>query len=226
MSGLGLEAQRELIEYHMNMQGFEWVTDYCETYTGTHLNECTELRKAIDHCKQIGATLVVSKCDRFRNAAEALMIFEELNGDVYFCDAPTQDKMILTIMFAIYEREALNISIRTKAALAAKRNRDGSWANEYGKNTGTTRAEAWSRCLGRSIETNKQKALTNDNNNRFAKWLNVWESNNGEFSKSTDITKMLSELNALGYKTSSGMEFNKQSLRQMIYRTKERQVNH
>lgn len=223
-SGLGLEAQKELIDGHIQMQGYEWVADYCETYTGTHLSGCAELRKAIEHCKRIGAILIVSKCDRFRNAAEALTIYEELNGNIYFCDAPTQDKMILTIMFAIYEREALNISIRTKAALQAKKKRDGSWANEYGKNTGTTRAEAWDKCLDSIIATNKRKAQDNENNVRFSKWLNVWESKNGIVDRHTDLIPMLEEANALGLKTSSGMDFNKQSLRQMIYRTHARNL--
>lgn len=226
MSGLGLEAQKELIDYHIQMQGYEWVADYCETYTGTHLDGCTELRKAIEHCKRIGATLVIAKTDRFRNATEALTIFEKLNGDIYFCDAPTQDKMILTIMFAIYEREALNISIRTKAALDAKRKRDGSWTKEYGKNTGTTRAEAWDKALDASIATNKRKAEANENNIRFAKWLAVWESKHGTVDRNTDLDILLQEVNALGYTTSTGMRFNKASLRQMIYRTKERKLKH
>lgn len=224
MSGLGLEAQKELIDYHIQMQGYVWVADYCETYTGTHLSGCTELRKAIEHCKRIGAVLVIAKTDRLRNAAEALSIFEELNGDIYFCDAPTQDKMVLTIMFAIYEREALNISIRTKAALAAKRKRDGSWAHEYGKHTGTTRACAWEKAMEKINATNHRKAMDNENNIRFAKWLALYESKHGIIDRHTDVEPIVGEVNALGYTTSTGLPFNKASLRMMIYRTHERNL--
>lgn len=223
-SGLGMEAQKEIIEGNAEYEGFEIVADYEEVYTGTHLSYCKELRKAIEHCKKIGATLIIAKCDRFRNAAEALQIYEELDGNIYFCDAPTQDKMILTIMFAIYEKEARNISIRTKAALAAKRRRDGDWTDEYGKHTGTIRADAWQKALTNSIATNKQKAETNENNIRFSKWLNLYESKNGTIDRHTDLMPIVAEINSLGYKTATGKEFNKASLRQMIYRAHERNM--
>lgn len=223
-SGLGMEAQKEIIEGNAEYEGFEIVADYEEVYTGTHLSYCKELRKAIDHCKKIGATLIIAKCDRFRNAVEALLIYEELHGNIYFCDAPTQDKMVLTFMFGMYEKEALNISIRTKAALAAKKKRDGSWTHEYGKHTGTTRADAWERAMEKINETNHRKAMDNENNIRFAKWLALYESKNGVIDRHTDLDPIVEEVNALGYTTSTGLPFNKASLRMMIYRTHERNV--
>lgn len=223
-SGLGLDAQKFLIEGHAKTNDFEIVADYCETYTGTKLELCKELWKAIDHCREIGATLIIAKVDRFRDAHEALGIYKLLNGNIYFCDMPSQSKMMLAIMFSVYEQEARNISIRTKAALDAKRRREGSWANEYGKNTGTTRADAWQIALEKSNKTNKEKAKINENNIRFEKWLHLYESKNGPIDRHTNLDSLLEEVTALGYKTSSGKDFNKESLRQMIYRTHQRNL--
>lgn len=83
---------------------------------------------------------------------------------------------------------------------------------------------AWDKALTNSIETRKRKAQANDNNVKFAKWLNVYESKHGVIDRHTNLEPLVHEVNALGYTTSTGMRFNKASLRQMIYRTHERKV--
>lgn len=121
-SGLGLEAQKEIIRYFIERDEGDWVADYEECYTGTELSGCAELRKAMNHAKTIGATLIIAKTDRFRNTAEALKIYEEMgDGHIMFCDLPSSDKFSLTLFFALAEREALIVSIRTKQALAVKK---------------------------------------------------------------------------------------------------------
>lgn len=121
-SGLGLEAQKGIIHYFVERDGGELVADYAECYTGTELSGCVELRKAIDHAKKIGAILIIAKTDRFRNTIEALQVYEEMGeGNIMFCDLPHTDKFTLTLFFALAEREALIVSIRTKQALAVKK---------------------------------------------------------------------------------------------------------
>jgi DNA invertase Pin-like site-specific DNA recombinase len=127
-SGLGLEAQEAIIGYFVERDGGEIVQDYCEAYTGKELSGCKELQKAIAHAKDMGAVLIIAKTDRFRNTSEALAIYEQMgDGNITFCDLPHTDKFTLTLMFAIAEREALMISLRTKQALAAKRARGETW---------------------------------------------------------------------------------------------------
>lgn len=121
-SGLGLAAQKEIIRYFIERDGGEWVADYEECYTGKELSGCVELHKAMAHAKAVGAILIIAKSDRFRNTVEALKIYEEMgDGNIMFCDLPHTDKFTLTLFFALAEREALIVSIRTKQALAAKK---------------------------------------------------------------------------------------------------------
>lgn len=121
-SGLGLSAQKEIIQYFVEREGGSIVADYSECYTGKDLNGCVELRKAIAHCKKENAILVIAKTDRFRNTMEALQVYEEMgDGNIMFCDLPHTDKFTLTLFFALAEREALIVSIRTKQALAVKK---------------------------------------------------------------------------------------------------------
>lgn len=123
-SGLGLEAQKEIIRYFVERDGGELVADYAECYTGKDLNGCKELQKAMQHAKEIGAVLVIAKSDRFRNCQEALGILTEMGeGNIEFCDLPHSDRFTLTLFWALAEREALITSIRTKQALSAKKAR-------------------------------------------------------------------------------------------------------
>lgn len=142
-SGLGLEAQKEIIRYFIERDKGKWIADYSECYTGTELCGCVELRKAMEHAKKENAILVIAKSDRFRNCQEALGILNEMGeGNIEFCDLPHSDRFTLTLFWALAEREALITSIRTKQALAAKRERGEStggaserWRMAYEKKT-------------------------------------------------------------------------------------------
>lgn len=151
-SGLGLEAQQEIIRYFVEREQGEIIADYTEVYTGKDLQGCKELRKAMAHAKDVGAVLVIAKSDRFRNTQEALQIYEEMGeGNIMFCDLPHTDKFTLTLFFALAEREALIVSIRTKQALAAKKARGETWvrntdtraANQASAKASTDRRLAW-----------------------------------------------------------------------------------
>lgn len=123
-SGLGLEAQKEIIRYFIERDGGEWIADYEECYTGTDLAGCAELKKAMDFAKANDAVLIIAKTDRFRNTIEALQVYDKMgDGRIMFCDLPHTDKFTLTLFFALAEREALIVSIRTKQALDAKKAR-------------------------------------------------------------------------------------------------------
>lgn len=121
-TGLGLAAQKEIIKYFIERDGGTWLADYEECYTGKELSGCVELHKAMNYAKEKDAVLIIAKSDRFRNTAEALKIYEEMgDGRIMFCDLPATDKFTLTLFFALAEREALLVSIRTKQALAVKK---------------------------------------------------------------------------------------------------------
>lgn len=123
-SGLGLEAQKEIIRYFIERDGGDWIADYEECYTGTDLSGCAELKKAMDFARENNAVLIIAKTDRFRNTIEALQVYDRMgDGNIMFCDLPHTDKFTLTLFFALAEREALIVSIRTKQALDAKKAR-------------------------------------------------------------------------------------------------------
>lgn len=220
-SGLGLSAQTDLIKAYVGYENGELVADYEEVYTGKELEGCVELRKAMEHCKRIGATLIIAKTDRFRNTKEALQIYDEMNGNTYFCDCPTQDKFTLTIMFAIAEREALTISLRTKQALKAKKERDGSWSHLYGRNTGKSRETVMREAQKARVANQKEEARNNPNNKNFLQALKHWEKKNGYLGTTGNIEGFVEELNAHGNKTATGLEFTKPRALAMLKKVRE-----
>jgi len=216
-SQLGLESQKAIIDYYIGDN--ELIADYSETYTGKDLNGCIELSKAIAHCKESGATLIIAKTDRFRNVIEALQIVKALPNQILFCNLPNSDEFTLTLFFALAELEAKNVSIRTKAALKAKKERDGSWNNEYGKNTGTTRQETIKKAILVSAKNRTSKASNNTSNVRFWGFVQQFKVNYKLESKD-DYIRLAMQLNEIGLTTATGKEFNTVRARAMYSKCK------
>lgn len=118
-SGLGLNAQRGIILH--NAGGDENIIAwYEEVHSGKNVNALPELQKAIAKVKEENAILIIAKTDRLRNTQQALNLVDELTPEhVLFCNVgKNADKFMLTLFFAFAEKERMEISIRTKAALA------------------------------------------------------------------------------------------------------------
>lgn len=133
-SGLGLDAQQAIAEYFMHAEPEKVFTD---VYSGTKLAECPNLQRAIKYCKKHDYLLVIAKTDRFRNVQQALAILDKMGeGNLCFCDLPTTDRTVLTIVFAIWERQAMMGRINTKKALDERRKqaaKNGYWISKTGK---------------------------------------------------------------------------------------------
>lgn len=218
-SGLGLEAQKDIISHFVEYEKGELIADYCEVYTGKDLFGCTELRKAMDHCKREDAILIIAKSDRFRNTVEALKIYEEMGeGKIFFCDLPSTDKFTLTLFFALAEREALLVSIRTKAALKAKKARGesiGGSSDIWGKKTGTNREEVISKASVAASAARHKKSMVNPNNIAFEHFMEDWVEIHGKISRKTDWGALVNKLNSRGLKTATGMVFTELRARAM-----------
>ena len=174
-SGLGLEAQKEIIRYFVERDGGELIADYSECYTGKELSGCKELRKAMKYAKETGAILVIAKSDRFRNCQEALGILDEMGeGNIEFCDLPHSDRFTLTLFWALAEREALITSIRTKQALAAKKARGeklGASCDRYAATMRDKSREELEDIARRRGETKKARYLASRDVQAFLKVL-------------------------------------------------------
>jgi len=120
-SGLGLEAQKDAVTRHLKTTNGKLIASFQEIESGTN-NDRPELKDAVALAKKRKATLIVAKLDRLgRKASYILRLIDESGVNFHICDMPDADKLTITILAAIAEREALNTSQRTKAALAVKK---------------------------------------------------------------------------------------------------------
>ena len=122
-SGLGLEAQRAVVESYLNGGRRKLAAEYLEAESGKR-SDRPKLAKALAHAKAIGATVVFAKLDRLTRNVDLLRSLVTSDVDLVFCDLPhvppgAMGRFLLTQMASVAELEAGLISERTKAALAA-----------------------------------------------------------------------------------------------------------
>lgn len=150
-SELGLEAQLAIARVFTKR---EPAAIFQDVHSGTKLDECEGLWKAIDYCKENNYLLVIAKTDRFRNVRQALEVLEAVGeGNLSFCDMPSVNKFILTIMFAVWESQAMMGRINTKLALEERKkqaeknggwtSKAGNWKTHLGNDKGYDMSRAW-----------------------------------------------------------------------------------
>jgi DNA invertase Pin-like site-specific DNA recombinase len=128
-SGLGLEAQRAAVDAYARQSGAAVTNWYTEVESGK-LADRPELAKALAHARRSKATLVVAKLDRLARNVAFLSTLMDSTVPFVACDNPQANRLTLHILAAVAEAEAVAISQRTKAALAAYKARGGKLGAE------------------------------------------------------------------------------------------------
>jgi len=123
LSGLGLEAQQAAVGRHIDGTRGKLVGSFQEVESGRKNNR-PKLKEALEVAKKEKAKLIIAKLDRLgRRASYILRLIDESGVEFHICDMPNADKLTITILAAVAEREAKDISDRIKAAFEAKRAR-------------------------------------------------------------------------------------------------------
>ena len=208
-SGLGLAAQSDVVDYFI--RDGELVATYQEVYTGTDLKNCAELQKAITFCKENNAKLIMYKSDRFRNVDDALAVMAELGeGNLVCCDLPSADRFTFILLFAIAEREALLISLRTKQALQKIKDEikeHGYYTSRRGnaiQNLGHKKGEAHIE-EAQLASAEARKNIVSNNQDRRRQWLLIKDLR----SRGDSLEAIVSTLNVTGEKTPKGGTWSK-----------------
>lgn len=194
-SGLGLEAQRAVIEYFAKVDSAEIVREFVESESGKEIENRPTLREAIQFCQSNGFVLVVAKLDRLSRNVEHIFKIQNTLGDLFkSCDLPSTDSLTLSIFAGLAQREREIISIRTKLALKAKK--------EKGANLGKVEnLTTEGRRLG--VERIKEKARQNPNNRRAKSLIQKCKKDG------MTLEQIANELNNNGFFTSRGKSFTK-----------------
>ena len=204
-SGLGLEAQKEIIQNHL--RDVAPIAEYIEVESGRKTDkERPQLRAALEHCRKEGATLIVAKLDRLARNVSFLSSLLENEVEIVFCDFPQANKMVLHFLAAISQYEAELIATRTKQALAAKKARGTKLGNP--EHLLNKHREA----VANSNRTNREKARINPNNKRAVAFLKVL------VTQEYTYLQMAETLNREGFVTSQGFQFTPSTVYKLIKR--------
>lgn len=150
-SGLGIEAQRAAIARFCEAEGFFVIEEHVEIETGKGadaLDQRPQLATALDQARRNKCAVVVAKLDRLSRdvafvaglmAQKVPFIVAELGADA--------DPFMLHLYAALAEKERAMISARTKASLAAAKERgvrlgNPNLAEAQARGTATGRANA------------------------------------------------------------------------------------
>lgn len=217
-SGLGLEAQSEIINYFVEREGGNIIADYYEVHSGKDLNECKQLQKAMREAKKLNATLILAKTDRFRNCQQALEVLDKMGeGNLMFCDIPHTDRFTLTLFFALAERERLITSIRTKQALAAKKERGSKLGNPLFVGNDVKAKEIRERAVKNSVRKRSELAYKDESNSRAYDAIKFMVKDE-KTGKAYTLREKAEYLNKKGYLTSKGNEFTAIGVKRLLER--------
>ncbi|CAM1343226.1 recombinase family protein [Tenacibaculum aestuarii] len=190
-SGLGLEAQKSAVSHFLNSSD-KLLFEYQEVESAK-LDKRPELLRAIQHCKNENATLLIAKLDRLSRNVQFIYMLKESNVNFVCADMPDANSLTIGILAVLAQEERELISKRTKLALTELRKKGVKLGSPQNL---TIQARQ------KGTEAIKQNALNNPQN-KMATLAIVGMRENQKFS----YRKIAKQLNENGYKTRRGKEF-------------------
>ena len=203
-SGLGLEAQKAIIEHFAGLDKAEIVGEFLETESGKDIENRPVLKQAIAFCNQHGYALIVAKLDRLSRDVEHIFKIQKQLGERFkSCDLPSTDSLTLSIFAGLAQREREIISIRTKQALKAKKEQGVTLGKPENFSIEGRRAGAASR---------RETAEQHPHNKRALSLILRCRANGLSFSETAQ------ELNANGFLTVRGKPYQKATVKVLFDR--------
>lgn len=210
--GLGMEAQKQTCLNYIKSQNGELLAEFSDVESGKSRTR-VGLLHAVEFCKNNGCTLVIAKLDRLARDVEFTFAVINTGINIYFCDMPVVNTMILGVFASVAQYERELISTRTKAALKAKKQRGESW------NTVANR-DAIEKAVNAANKARNEKARNNPRNIFFWQFCKNWEKTHGAITANTDFTPIAEELKSLGQLTTTGLEFTRNRARALYFSLK------
>lgn len=201
LSGLGLEAQKEIVSRFVKNSQYLLIGEYTEIETSTKdtLENRPILQKAIMHARRTKSILLIAKLDRLSRSVYVTSLLHKSGVEFIACDMPMANRLTIQIMAAIAEHEAKMISERTRASLAALKARGVLLGAHNPKCRAGFSVEEMHKGREKSNKVNHQKAVEDY---RDLSSIALRMRQEGKTLK--DIARFL---NNAGHTTRTGVEF-------------------
>jgi DNA invertase Pin-like site-specific DNA recombinase len=196
-SGLGLEAQRRVVENYIKTNGNKIIAEYTEVESGRNNNR-PELLKAIQQCKEKNATLVIAKLDRLSRSLTLISTLMDTKVRFLCVDLPGANEEMIGFMAVIAQHEAKLIRERTKQALDAKTEKDPDW---WRRTHGHVMNNLTEEGRQRAHETVRRNARTDENTRKAYHYILLLKQEGKSYRA------IAGSLNRENYKTRRGKQF-------------------
>ena len=196
---LGLDAQRNDVEKYVASQNGNLLRIFEEQETGRK-NSRPVLEQAIEYAKANNCMICISRIDRLsRKTSFILRLIDDSDVKFHFCDFPNVDKMTLTVLAAVAERESDMISQRVKAAYAQKRKRGEALGSPKIKEVAA---------IGRKVRSKTSQ--------EYANWLSKQITKVQKEAFVFTLTDTAKVLNARGIKSPTGKQLSPMTLKRAM----------
>lgn len=203
---MGLDAQKATVaNYLLTLGGHKIVSAYLEIESGGKDNR-PELAKAIRDCKLKGARLLVAKLDRLSRDLGFITTLQKSGVRFLVAEMPDATELTVHIYAALAQHERKLISQRTKAALAA--------AKERGKQLGSPLLRRGERIPGSGAPANANAARTSKADAFALEIAQIIGENGG-----ASLREVAEMLNNAGYRTARGGEWHPTSVARILKKT-------
>lgn len=201
--GLGLDAQQSIICDYVNQAGGAIIETISEKESGKETINRPGLQRAIELCKQTGATLIVAKLDRLSRDVADVFAIKKQQGLTFECvDMDAHDTLLLGIFATLAQKERELISRRTREALAALK--------AQGKQLGNPNAAEAMRAINAQGVARRKQLASEAPENRHA--YNAVRLMPGTLQSKADF------LNAEGYRTRNGKAWTPTAVKRLFDR--------
>jgi DNA invertase Pin-like site-specific DNA recombinase len=191
VSGLGLESQKNTVINYL--KGIAPLCEYTDIESGTRKGNGREgLLRALAHCKEERAKLIIAKLDRLSRNVSFIAQLIESEVEFIVCDLPQANRFTIQIFAALAEQEARFTSERTKEALAVLK--------RQGKKLGSPQNLDF-KAKQKGLMVRMKNAIENENNKKASAIIDALYKQGKSFYFITN------ELNRLGFKTRRGKDF-------------------
>jgi DNA invertase Pin-like site-specific DNA recombinase len=207
-SGLGLEAQVAAVQAYARQTGATIKGSYVEVESGKRIDR-PELAKALAHARRNKGTLVVAKLDRLARNVAFLSALMDSKVPFVACDNPHANRLTLHILAAVAEAEAVAISQRINAALAAYKARGGKLGADRPQCRNLTPAGV-AKGRARSVEVRKSAAAE-----AYRDLLPLMQE---LCAKGLSLKAIADELGMKGHKTGRGRPMNAVQVQRVLAR--------
>ena len=121
-SGLGLDAQKEIVDNYLTRVNGKKIADYVEVMSGANQYR-PKLDEAIDKCKLDEAILIVAKLDRLSRDLHFITTLQKERIKFVCADNPDANTLTINLLATVAQYERELISKRTKEGLAQAKKR-------------------------------------------------------------------------------------------------------